>query len=531
MTPTKSSKLLRDSNFELLRIILMLSIILFHYSDHGCTDISYENSLAYNNAFECFCRVGGGLGNCCFMIMTGFFSSTSQFKVKKVVRIWSQVFFYSFVSYVLACTLEITYLKREDLIDSLLPITSNQYWYFTAYIIVIFASPLMNYGIERMEKKQLQLLLLSMLWFFSIMPTCEYYYTTSDDRIGVMMLLYLAGGYIRKYHKERNSKALKYEVFLMMILLLCFSMFSIFYEMNDVLQEMAIDRFYFIGSVEKTPIIVLSIIFFLIFKNLNVRSNEVINWMASSTFGVYLLHMNKWTTPIIWEKMCRAKDYYMSKSMIFHVVVCTILIYVICTAIDKLRCYLIETPVFNAVINIKERGPQITIVFASITVIAFFYYVYTLRLVSPFDTSLLVKDCTSIAVLDQGATISESFRNEDTIEVRQIVFPTITWNQVFLDEQLLMVSIVDSSQKVVYCQNIPMKLFGDQIDYYLRPNEELILNANETYRIEITSNNVANQQYIALLITDKSDNLDGQCLNNNMLCEGHLAVNIKGFRK
>ena len=90
---------------------------------------------------------------------------------------------------------------------------------------------------------------------------------------------------------------------------------------------------------------------------------------------------------------------------------------------------------------------------------------------------------------------------------------------------------MDSSQKVVYCQNIPMKLFGDQIDYYLRPNEELILNANETYRIEITSNNVANQQYIALLITDKSDNLDGQCLNNNMLCEGHLAVNIKGFRK
>lgn len=32
----------RESNFELLRIIAMIGIILFHYSDHGCNDISFK---------------------------------------------------------------------------------------------------------------------------------------------------------------------------------------------------------------------------------------------------------------------------------------------------------------------------------------------------------------------------------------------------------------------------------------------------------------------------------------------------------
>ena len=53
----------RSSNFELLRILVMLRIILFHYSDHVCNDITYENALYANTAFEYFCRLGGGLGN------------------------------------------------------------------------------------------------------------------------------------------------------------------------------------------------------------------------------------------------------------------------------------------------------------------------------------------------------------------------------------------------------------------------------------------------------------------------------------
>ena len=51
----------RESNFELLRIIAMIGIILFHYSDHGCNDISFGNALSINVAFEYVTRIGGGV--------------------------------------------------------------------------------------------------------------------------------------------------------------------------------------------------------------------------------------------------------------------------------------------------------------------------------------------------------------------------------------------------------------------------------------------------------------------------------------
>ena len=77
----KSTTKERASNFELLRIIVMFGIVLFHYSDHSCNDITYANALPSNTVFEYFCRIGGGLGNCVFMILSGYFMLKSQFKL------------------------------------------------------------------------------------------------------------------------------------------------------------------------------------------------------------------------------------------------------------------------------------------------------------------------------------------------------------------------------------------------------------------------------------------------------------------
>lgn len=349
----------RKSNFELLRIIAMISIIMFHYSDHGCSDITYDNALAINAAFEYFSRIGGGLGNCVFMIMTGYFMSKSQFKIKKIVKIWSQVFFYSIMSYIVVCIAGKTVLSGKDLMESLMPITSNQYWYFTAYIIILFLSPGINLAFEELEKRQLLFMLIGLSWFFSIMSLFGYYQLISDNRVGVMLLLYSLGAYIRKYYEKKQSDYLWIEVTCGILLLFLLSGISIFFDKFEYLKPVFKSRFEFIWGIEKTPIIVLSTILFLVFKNLNIRLNKIINWIAASTFGVYLLHMNKWTTYIIWNDICRTKEYYKSPVMIIHVLVCVGLIYIVCTGIDKFRMYVIEYPLEKLVdsflYNLKYR--------------------------------------------------------------------------------------------------------------------------------------------------------------------------------
>ena len=50
----------RMSNFELLRIVAMIGIVFFHYSDHGCASITVSNSLDSNYIFQSLFRIGGG---------------------------------------------------------------------------------------------------------------------------------------------------------------------------------------------------------------------------------------------------------------------------------------------------------------------------------------------------------------------------------------------------------------------------------------------------------------------------------------
>lgn len=516
----------RESNFELLRIIAMLGIVLFHYSDHGCNDISYDNALAINNAFECFCRIGGGLGNCVFMILTGYFMSKTQFRIRKLLKVWTQVVFYSVLSYIVACSLELTYFSGKDFLNAWMPITSNQYWYFTAYIIIYFISPIINCAVDNIEKKQIGIVICALFWFFSVLPTCGYNYTTSNNRIGVMVLLYFLGAYIRKYHFERKRKELLIESALAVLLLLLLSGFSIFYEKSSFLQSLATNRFDLIWGIEKIYIIVFSALIFLVFKNIRMRVNRTINWIAASAFGVYLLHMNNWTTNIIWDVICRAKDYYQSSYMIAHVIFCSLLIYAVCTIIDKFRIYFVAKPVENAIDNISKKRSKVIIAVVSIVIIIVCVGASRLRLSTPYSSSLLYTDGIAVVTMEEDVDIQEDFYCLEGLEIRKIVFHTITWNYAFSNEQMLKVSIVDSLQNEIFVQQIPMNQFVDQGDYELKVESGVKLKANEWYQLIFSSNTENGQQSIALLLTEKSNNDYGQCTVNGTEELGHIAASI-----
>ena len=515
----------RESNFELLRIVAMFGIVLFHYSDHGCGDITYDNALAVNAMFEYFCRIGGGLGNCIFMILTGYFMSKSEFKVKKLVKIWSQVFFYSVLSYIVACSIEVTCLVKKDFIEALLPITSNQYWYFTAYIIIFFMSPAINIAFERLDKMYILIIMAGLLYFFSIMPVLGYYSVISNDRIGVMVLLYAIGAYIRKYHSEKSRVSLRIELFVTIILLILISSCIIFYDKFSILQSFFGDRFSLVWGIEKTPIIIFSTVVFLVFKNLNIGSHSIINWIAASAFGVYLIHMNNWTTNIIWDKICRTKDYYQSLNMIAHVLICCVLIYIICTGIDKVRIYIIERPLEKAACNISKIKSKVTVGIACVVIVMIVIYISGLRLLTPLNSSLSYKNNSSIVMLQEGTELTESFYNKKTANLKQILFHTITWDKVFEENQMLIVSIRDvDSHELVFSQEICLNYFSDQGDYELLLSDEVRLEKNHWYSLEFTTNTIEGQETMALMLTNVSENERAAYINGEESSDHVSAV-------
>lgn len=85
---------------------------------------------------------------------------------------------------------------------------------------------------------------------------------------------------------------------------------------------------------------------FLFFKNINIKQSKIINTIASSTFGVLLIHANSDTMRRwLWQTVLDVKGAFsLSTSLlILHAVLSVLGIFFICVVIDQIRIRTIET--------------------------------------------------------------------------------------------------------------------------------------------------------------------------------------------
>ena len=94
-------KKVRNSNIEILRIISMLMIVVSHWTVHnGVSNQTIEMSF---NRLLLEWTMLGNIGVIIYVMITGYFLGKSEkpFSIKKILRIWLQVLFYSLTIYVL----------------------------------------------------------------------------------------------------------------------------------------------------------------------------------------------------------------------------------------------------------------------------------------------------------------------------------------------------------------------------------------------------------------------------------------------
>ena len=76
----------------------------------------------------------------------------------------------------------------------------------------------------------------------------------------------------------------------------------------------------------------------MLFKNLRMKSNSFINIVASTCFGVLLIHANSDTMRRwLWNDMLHNVEIYNSQYYIIHPIVSAICIFIICSAIEWIR--------------------------------------------------------------------------------------------------------------------------------------------------------------------------------------------------
>lgn len=133
-------------------------------------------------------------------------------------------------------------------------------------------------------------------------------------------LIYFVSAYIRKY----SGKILNSKVYTMIGAVICVLI-------AILLSALAINEKLFNGIADlfdvNSPLVLLTAIFiFPYFKNIQFNS-RIINYIAGSMFGVYLIHEDSFVKPFIWQNIFSSKLYagsgieYLLAGLLFSLIV------------------------------------------------------------------------------------------------------------------------------------------------------------------------------------------------------------------
>lgn len=329
---------LRQSNFELLRIISMILIVAHHYVVHGGFAL-WEKSFSFQLFFLQALSYGGKLGVNLFVLISGYFLVKSRCKIRKIVKLWLQVTAFSAGITLLFWASGIFSISPKDLFQSFFPIIYNSYWFATAYFVIYLLSNYTNKLIEAIDRKEMFQLICMLTILLSVLPTFLKSTIPTGD-IFWFFLLYLIGAYIRLYEPTwlNGKHTLAYGVGAYGFCLL----FCLAADELGIRWPVFSQYATYFSDMQKTTMLVSSVLLFAGFKNLSIRFSPFINTVAASTFGIYLIHDNQYMRWFLWDRLFKNANFYDSPFLVLHAFGAISITFLVCLLADLAYRKLIE---------------------------------------------------------------------------------------------------------------------------------------------------------------------------------------------
>lgn len=290
----------------------------------------------FNVYFALIFGWGGKTAINVFILITGYFMCRQQFKWRKVVFLALEIVLYRWLIYGIFLSSGYESFNLKEFIKTVLVLPYDFGWGFSSSFVGLYVLvPFINKLLSTLEKKELEKLICVLLVLFTGFST--FLFNTSFEYIGWYVTVYLIGSYLRLY--EMNWMSSRRITGLLCACSLAFSWLSVIC-IRFVAEKMNrnLPYYYFVADSNKVLAIETAISLFLLFKNINIGSNRLINKFAASTFGVLMIHgssdtMRRW----LWQDVCKNSFAFPKNNFIFHAVFCTLAVYIVCVSIDMVR--------------------------------------------------------------------------------------------------------------------------------------------------------------------------------------------------
>lgn len=307
----------RESNFELLRLIAMFFIVLYHLLLKFIVVV--DSAPIYQALFFPL-----HVAVICFVLISGYFH------IKPSVRGGAKLLF-PLLAFYLPLTLY-EYSRYNVGISSFLFFSKSPYWFIRTYFYLFLIAPVLNFYIDTYRRR---LSLLVMLGFMAIYMGWMMQDASMADgkNLVLFMFLYVLGDCL-KHYKETTDQVSTIilggiYLFLNVALVYLYTMYP-----NNFIGK----TIWNVSYPYCSPILILNaVLLFLLFSRLHLKSN-VVNRLAGSVFAIYILHHQHYVLYNLIEPVVLSlyRLHNLPIILLFYLCSFTIIIMFICIAIDKL---------------------------------------------------------------------------------------------------------------------------------------------------------------------------------------------------
>lgn len=310
----------RQSNFELLRLMAMLMILMLHFDGAALGLPLPEQYWSCEDWLKTLIESWSIIGVNLFVMISGYFGI--RLTSSRLISYVGMCIFYSVGIYLLWLLFSPAAASTtRRWLDAVLVFSHGDLWFVRDYLMLMLLAPLLNGGLQSLDRRQLGILMISLA-----IINC-YFGWWNNGKVNptgycLMQLisLYILGHWLRKIRLSSKSATV---------------LWLMGYGLTVVMAAfMSSAKSYAYNS---PAVILASVGMFMIFANVRLRSRGI-NALASHSFAVYLIHKN----PYVWILLKHNIISQLNNSaegavFLLYMAVLTLIVYSGSIAVDKVR--------------------------------------------------------------------------------------------------------------------------------------------------------------------------------------------------
>lgn len=356
----------RQHNYgiDLLRFVAMFFVVTLHILGRGgvLQNVSGLNyCIGWLLEVIAFCAVD------CYAMISGYVGYSEEersYKYSRIVVIWIQIVFYNLITTTVGIITKIIPFSFSTIIKCFFPICTNEYWYFTAYVVLFLFIPLINVLLRGLSDKKLTYMVVLLLSVFSVFatiisPFADPLQIENGYSFVWLMICYIVGGWMKKCDIPSKIDINK-----------CFCLLGIFIVITFGF-KVAVDNLISAYSYYSTWLLVyisptvlgMAMMYICMFSktNINKKACGIIKLFTPCVFGVYLLQEN----PVIREVVVTDKYMFVANlpalEMLLLILAIAIIQFVLGIGIDYIRLKIFEVcRISQRLLNIEKKIKDMT---------------------------------------------------------------------------------------------------------------------------------------------------------------------------